>query len=195
MKKLLFASAAILMAFTVTQAQSGDALAKNDTKPSKEERKEFKKEKRDERTSLRKLEDNEVNYQSKEAFYSIYGDLPGVEWTKGKYFDEAIFDVEGISTTAYFDYDAQLVGTTSEKTFADLPVSAQNRIKKEYKDYTVEKILFFDDNEDIDTNMVLYGGEFNDEDNYFVELKKDNKVSVLQVTMDGLVGFFTELEK
>jgi hypothetical protein len=196
MKKIFFASAAILLAFVSTQAQSGDVtMVKDNVKPVKEERKEIRKEKKDQRITLRKLEGNEINYQSKQQFYRSFGDQPDVQWTKGKYFDQALFNKDGVATTAYFDFDAQLVGTTSDKTLAELPESAQKQIAKEYKDYTVEKVIFFDDNEDVDTDMIMYGSQFDDEDNYFVELKKDNKEVVLQVTMDGLVGYFTSLDK
>jgi hypothetical protein len=41
--------------------------------------------------------------------------------------------------------------------------------------------------------MILYGDQFDDEDNYFSELKKDNKAIVVQVTMDGAAGYFTDL--
>ncbi len=41
--------------------------------------------------------------------------------------------------------------------------------------------------------MILYNNAFDDEDNYFVELQKDNKTIVVQVTMDGLIGYFTAL--
>jgi hypothetical protein len=195
MKKVIFTSAAVLMAFISIHAQSSDDIAKNDTKPSKEERKEIRKEKKDDRITLRKLEGNDVNYQSKEQFYRSYGDRPDVLWSKGKYFDQALFNKDGIMTTAYFDFDSQLVGTTATKVFADLPVSAQNEINKHYKDYTVNQVIFFDDNEDVDTDMILYGSQFDDADNYFVELKKDNKEVVLQVTMDGQVGYFTTEER
>lgn len=195
MKKALFTSAAILIAFISINAQSTDAVAKNDTKPSKEERKEIQKEKKEQRITLRRMEGNEINYQSKEAFFRAYGDQQNVVWSKGKYFDQALFSKDGVMTTAYFDFDAQLVGTTSMKNFADLPESAQKEINKEYKDYTVGQVIFFDDNEDVDTDMILYGSQFDDEDNYFVELKKDNKDVVLQVTNDGLVGYFAGEEK
>jgi uncharacterized protein YxeA len=182
MKKLLLTSAVVLLAFIGMQAQP-DATIKNDSKPAKEERKEARKEKRDERG-------NEINYQSKESFYRTYGDVADVTWTKGKHFDQALFNDNGIATTAYFDLEGELVGTTALKTVADLPASAQNQINKLYKGYTVENVLFFDDNEAVDTDMILYGNAFEDEDNYFVELKKDNKIIVVQVNMDGRIGLF-----
>jgi len=85
------------------------------------------------------------------------------------------------------------VGTTNFVSFADLPEAGQKQILKEYKDYTVKEIVFFDDNENNDTNMVLYNSQFDGEDNYFVELQKDDKTIVVQVTPDGLTGYFTSL--
>ena len=195
MKKILFASAALLIAFITIHAQTLDAIAGgDDTKPTKEERKEIKKEKRDERITLRRVRGNEISYQSKEQFNRSYGTHPEVQWNKGKYFEEALFNNDGIMTTAYFDADSQLVGTTSDKTMTDLPLSAQKQIARQYKDYTVQKVIFFDDSEAVDTDMILYGSQFDDADNYFVELTKDNKSVVLQVSTEGLVGYFTGVE-
>ena len=87
-----------------------------------------------------------------------------------------------------------MVGTTSAKTFTDIPSKAQKFINEKYKDYSVGGVLFFDDNEFNETDMMLYNQQFDDEDSYFVELKKDNEEIVLHVTMDGLVFFFTRLE-
>ena len=185
MKKVLFASAALLLTIMGTEAQANDAI-------TKAEKKEIKKEKKEERVALRRQAGNEVSYQSKQSFYKDFGDQPNVVWTRTKFYDEAIFDKDGVPTTAYYDLDANLVGTTNMKTFADLPAAGQKQIKKDYKDYTVKAVVFYDDNENNDTDMVLYGNQFDDEDNYFVELQKDNKTIIVQCTMEGLVGYFAE---
>lgn len=185
MKKLLTLSAAGLMAFTVLQAQTDPPL-------TKEEKKEIKKEKKENRITLKRMEGTDVAYGSKQEFYRIYGNTTDVKWTRAQYMDEAVFNKDGVATTSYFDADGHLVGTTSVKTFADLPADAQRRIKKDYKDYSVERVVFFDDNEDVDTDMILYGQQFDDKDNYFAELKKDNKRVVVQVSTNGQVGFFSE---
>ncbi|MFT3937022.1 MAG: hypothetical protein QM726_25575 [Chitinophagaceae bacterium] len=189
MKKVLFVSAALLMAVIGTQAQTD--LAKND---SKSEKKEIRKEKKESRITLKKLEGPQVSYQSKQEFIRDFDNPTNVSWRRTSYFDEASFtSKEGLATTAYFDIDGQLVGTTSLKTFADIPADAQKRINKEYKDYTVKSVVFFDDNEANETDMILYNSQFDDEDNYFVALQKDDKTIVVQVTMDGNIGFFTEV--
>jgi hypothetical protein len=86
-----------------------------------------------------------------------------------------------------------LVGTTSPKTFTDIPVTAQKYINAKYRGYSKTNVLFFDDNELNDTNMILYGDQFDDADNYFVELRKNNKEIILQVSMNGEVSFFKQL--
>jgi len=42
--------------------------------------------------------------------------------------------------------------------------------------------------------MILYEQLFQDEDNYFVELKKENKEIILEVNMNGDVSLFKQLK-
>ena len=42
--------------------------------------------------------------------------------------------------------------------------------------------------------MNLFDLQFDDADNYFVELEKDNKKIVVQVNMSGDVSYFKRLE-
>lgn len=192
MKKLVFVSAAALLSFMSMQAQT-DNVANNGNNPSKEEKRELKREKKQEQITRRKQDGSDANYQSKETFYTDFGNHPEATWKTTSHYDEATFNNEGIRTIAYYDFNAQLVGTTCMKTFADLPQNAQKTISKNYKDYAVKDIVFFDDNELNDTNMMLFGNEFDDEDNYFVELQKENKTLIVQVNMEGMVGYFAEL--
>ena len=65
---------------------------------------------------------------------------------------------------------------------------------KNTKTHTVNAVLFVDDNELNDEDMILYNQQYDDVDSYFIELQKDNKEIVLHVTMDGTVYFFTRLK-
>ena len=76
-------------------------------------------------------------------------------------------------------------------TIADLGKTAE--IKKKYPGYKVENVIFFDDNEANDTDMMLYGIQFEDADNYFVELSKNNQTLVVQVNPFGEVFFFKQV--
>lgn len=183
--KKIFISAAILLTTATVFAQSSSDDGGDKT--------EVKKAKKHERIMQRKMDANEVSYQSKQSFFRDFGDLSNVLWSHTDYFDEATFTKDGHAMTAYYDIDAELVGTTSERSFSDLPANAQKFIGKKFKDYTPVKTFFFDDNEANDTDMILYGSEFDDEDNYFVEMQNGNKKVILQVPMNGAVKIFKEL--
>jgi hypothetical protein len=192
MKKIKMSALAIIFAVSGANAQSSDIAIRNDVKTDKQEDAAVRKEKRVEKKELRK-EDRDVSYQSKQQFYSDFGNVPVQQWSRTSYFDEATFLNDGQETKAYYDMESQLVGTTTHKSFDDLPASAQKYINNKYADYTKADVIFFDDNENNDMDMVLYGSRFDDSDMYFVELKRDNKDIILMVQANGNVSFFTQL--
>ena len=185
MKRLAILSMTFLLAFAVVQIQAQE--------PKKEAKKEAKKEVKNERKALRKLEGNVVSVASKNSFYTDFGDVPDVKWTKAEYLDEARFTKDGKQLTAFYAYDGKLVGTTEVKTFADLPPKGQKAIKDKYKDYSVGPVIFFDDNEFNEMDMLLYGLQFQDEDNYFVEMTKGDKKIMVRVDPIGAIYFFKQL--
>jgi hypothetical protein len=185
MKKLVVLSFSVLFALILNQSQAQES--------GKEQANSTKKEVKSERKALRKLEGNSISEIAKSSFYKDFGNLPGVQWKREMNFDVASFSEKGQKKEAFYDYDANLVGTTMVKTFADLPANAQKEIKTRYKDYSVGKIIFFDDNEWNETDMIMYGSQFNDADNYFVELSKGNEKIVVRVDIPGFVYNFTKL--
>jgi hypothetical protein len=162
-------------------------------RPDNKAMKETRKENRAERKELRKLEGRDINVLSKNNFTTSFGDATNVRWKRTDYFDEATFTKDGKVKTAFFDFDGNLVGTTERVTFTDVPASGQKEILKKYKDYTIGSVIFFDDNEFNESDMLLYGLQFDDEDNYFVELTKGKKNIVLRVNSRGSVYFFKDL--
>jgi hypothetical protein len=152
-----------------------------------------KKEIKTERKELRKLEGNVVSDRSKNAFIANFGNVPNVNWKRTNNFDEATFTKDGEKMTSFFDFDSKLVGTTIVKSFADLPSDAQKEVKLKYKDYKIGPVILFDDNEANDTDMILYDTQFDDADNYFVELSKGNEKTILMVNTDGVVSFFKKI--
>lgn len=176
MKKLILMSIASLMMVVTVNAQLVSKVS------NKEERKE-----------LRKLKGHAVSSDSKSQFKSDFGNLAGVQWKRTANFDEATFKKGKVTTTAYYDENAMLVGTMAPKKFTDLPAKAQNYIKDKYKGYTNSNVVFFDDNEKNETDMVFYDQQFSDKDSYFVELKKDKKDLVLEVSRNGNTSYFKNL--
>jgi hypothetical protein len=186
MKRFAILSMTFMFAASIMMGQT--------TKTEKVQVKETKKELKTEKEALRKLEDNMVSDKAKTNFYTDFGNVPNVQWRKSTYFYEASFTKGGQPITAFYDFDLKLVGTTSHKTFADLPASGQKEIKTRYKDYTIGPVVFFDDNEANDTDMYLYGVQFADAANYFVELTKGTNKIVLEVNPEGGIAFFTEVK-
>jgi hypothetical protein len=196
MKKLPILSMIVLFVMTFNHL-SGQSVVKKELKSEiKNEKEDVKKEKKvikTERVALHKLEGKEVSMASKNAFYVDFGDLKNVTWKRTSYFDEATFIKDGKEVKAYYDLNSKLVGTSSFAKFADLPQNAQKEIKEKYKDYSIGDVVFFDDNEANETDMLLYDVQFEDEDNYFVKLSKSNKSIVVQVNPRGEIFFFKEL--
>ncbi|MFT3947088.1 MAG: hypothetical protein QM763_08960 [Agriterribacter sp.] len=188
MKKIIVLAAATFLAITATQAQTQQEVA------VRKDIKELKKEEKTERKSLRKLEGNDVSVQSKDQFNIDFGNVPNVQWKRSGYFDEAVFTQNGITQKAFYDFNSNLVGIVIPKTFADLPKNAQKHINKKYNNYKIDRVILYDDNESNDTDMILYGTQFDDADNYFVELSEPGKKLILMVAKDGNVTFFKEMK-
>lgn len=186
MKRLAVLSMTFLFAVTIVLSQT--------QKADKEKTKETKKEAKADRVALKKLEGANVSTIAKGNFSSDFKDAKNVEWKRIDTFDKASFtNKDGQKMSAFYDIDGNLVGTTQFKTFADVPEKGQKEIQKMYKDYTVGQVVFYDDNEANSTDMILYRVQFDDADNYFVELSKGTKKIVLQVNTEGVVYFFKQL--
>ena len=186
MKKLAILSGAFLFIVAVAQGQT--------QKAEKEKVIENKNEVKTERAELRKLEGTEVSVLAKNNFSKDFSDAKNVQSKRVDTFDEFLFtNKDGQLTKAYYDYDGNLVGTTQRKTFADIPIKSQQQIKAKYKDYKIGEVFYYDDNDINDTDMILYGLQFDDNDLYFVELVKGTSKIVLQVDPEARVSFFTKL--
>jgi len=190
MKKLVVATMSILMVLISTTSNARDtrSMARNTKKNSAIESKMERKE-------IRESERNLVPEMAMDAFRIDFGNISDVSWERDHSMDIASFSKNGKQMKAFYDESSDLVGTTTPKTFAELPKYAQKQIKKYYKNYSIDKVIYFKDNESNDTDMLLYGVQFEDADNYFVELSNKNKNQniVLQVNPDGQVFFFKDL--
>ena len=189
MKKLIGLSVSVLLLMVTTTSNATETkgivpnTGKNRIKESKMERK-----------AIREEESNEVSDLSMDAFKADFGNIPDVMWERDLLFDKATFTKDGKKYDAFYDNTSTLVGTATQKTYADLPKKAQNNIKRHYKGFSVDKVIFYKDNEDNVYNMELYGVQFNSNDNYFVELSKKNENVVLEVTPHGNVSFFRDMQ-
>jgi hypothetical protein len=179
MKKLIVWSMALLVIMSFAFARISAQATYNDP--------------RSDRVPLKELEGTKVSEQAKTHFISDFGNIPDVRWKRSHNFDEAVFTKNGKQMTAWYDVDENLVGTTSKASFADLPADGQKAIKTRYKDYTAGTVILFDDNEVNQTDMILYDQQFDDADNYFVEMSKGKNNIVVMVSTTGEISFFKQL--
>jgi hypothetical protein len=193
MKKLFVISAATIVLAARVNAQANQVSIKTEIRDDKKEATAIKKEEKEKRKELKRSEGNEVSDQAQQQFRIDFGDIPVDKWERTANFDEASFLNKGYPMTAYYDADAQLVGTITNVAFEDIPSRAQEYIAQKYPDYSREGVVLFDDNESNETDMIVYGARVDDADNYFVDLKKDNQEIILQVSMFGDVSFFKQL--
>ncbi|HEX7847761.1 MAG TPA: hypothetical protein VF476_18305 [Chitinophagaceae bacterium] len=191
MKRLIAIPAMILFTASAAFSQVSHTQALHDRSIAKAELREVRKEDRDIRKEDRKIE---ISYQAKQNFYKDFPGASNIGYMKGKDFDEIVFTLDDQVKKAYYDMDANLVGTTQQVAFGELPAKARKEIANHYKSYTVDNVILFDDNEADETDMVLYGNRFEDRDNYFIEMVKEGKRIVLQSTPSGDVSFFAEVK-
>ena len=185
MKKLAIFSVFTLFAFSLMAGQT--------PKSEKGQGQETKKEQKAARVPLKKLEGNVVSDEAKKNFILDFSDVKDAQWKRSGTFDEVTFTKDHKQLTAYYDSGGMLVGTTSAREFSDLPDKGRQEIKSKYKDYTVNQVIFYDDNESNPTDMILWATQFDDEDLYFVELAKGINKIVVMVTPAGKVSMFKQL--
>jgi hypothetical protein len=179
-----------MLLFTATTAFSQDELAiaivgNSIHKTNKSQREEN-------RAIRREKSSTEPNYTTRQHFLTDFPNATNVTWKRNG-FEEASFTANGKDMKAFYDYDHELIGTTTPVNYFDLPAIARKYIEKHYSEYTTQSVILFDDNEYNQSDMKLYGNAFEDADNYFIELSNNNKTIVLEVNMEGLVTYFSDL--
>jgi hypothetical protein len=176
MKKILLA-AGVLLISTATFAHN---TPNSDNKKGKK--------------AARKEQTAQVNDFVKTQFYEDFPDATNINFERTKYFDEASFTTGTHQMRAYYDIRNELVGTTEDKQFSDLPANAQREIQKKYSNYKVDEVINYDDNEFNDTDMTMFDTAFDGADNNFVVLRKNSEILIVKVDMAGNVSYFKALK-
>lgn len=191
MKQLAILSVTALFALAMFQASAQGQTVRE----SQMRKKELKSDLKTEKKTLRTLKASEVRATSKTQFVADFGDIPDVQWAKFKNFDIATFTKDDRTMKAYYDSESKLLGTTTPTTFENLPATGQRRLLAKYKNHTVGKVFFFDENEayENEEDMELYGVPFEHLDHYFVELINGSTRIMVKVTKEGDVSFMTKL--
>ena len=193
MKKILILPALMIVMAGTVSAQSAVAVVKHDKKFLSQEEKDIRKEKQTDRQELRNLRSEEVSNATRQQFYQDYGIRTQAMWKKDGNFDVATFALNGATISAYYNPNSELVGTTTNKTWADLPARTKQQIAKKYPGYSEVAVTLFNDNEANKSDMILYGERITDPNNYFIEMVKNGKKIVLKSDKAGDVSLFRNL--
>lgn len=179
MKKLIIA--ALFISSTAATYANSHATGHNSRSAKKEMRR------------LRHLATkHEVSYLSIQQFQSDFPGATNVRYRAGANFDEVAFrDADGQQKVAYYDFYNSLIGTTQAVDFSKLPEGAQKEIQNKYADYHIGPVIYFKDNLENESDMILFSQSFADADNYFVELNGPKNI-ILKVSKDGIVSYFTD---
>lgn len=183
MKKFVSATVIVFaLAFTTTALAQATAITKDTKSPSLSKQAVIKMEHEARKTDIR--------FQSRQQFNVDFPSATDITFWQSNNIDVISFTQNKLQCKAYYDADSKLIGTVTPKTIADIPANALAHIRKNYKDFSIDKVIFFDDNEFNESDIILYGQTFNDADNYFAELSKGGKKFVVKIEKDGVVSFF-----
>jgi len=124
------------------------------------------------------------------SFNSYFPDAGNPSWALDNQYMKASFMQNNTAVNAYFDTDGNLVGTTKEASFLDIPQKAQEHITNKYKDYTIgQTILFIDNDAENESDIFRIPDS---EAGYFVSLSNGKKEIILQVNKSGDTSFYEE---
>ncbi|MES2002944.1 MAG: hypothetical protein V4450_00380 [Bacteroidota bacterium] len=131
-------------------------------------------------TSAFAMDANKVDYQVKRNFEARFNGAQNVKWSAKDDFFKASFTYAEENVEAFFNQDGDLIGTSRKIDFERLPLSAIQKIKKEYASYKVAESIEFDQDGDR---------------SYYVSLEDGNKQQILQVSLYGNVCVYKGAKK
>lgn len=194
MKKPFFSAMLMMLLSAALYSQSSENNVKNDLAMIRKDDARLKKQERTEKKELKRIEATDVSYMTMNNFYADFPGARVISKERTPFYDRVSYSLNGQQHAAFYDINSNLIGTITVKTYTDLPVNARNLIDRKYRGYQKAAVLLFDDNEENDADMILYGKVFDDRDSYFIELSKPARRIVLQVTPEGEVSFFGDIK-
>ncbi len=110
------------------------------------------------------------------TFNNFYKVKSGVTWKFAENFHKASFEINGTKNEVFFTPEGEYLGITQPFAYNKLPKAALNTIAASYAypKYALEECIVFKNAEN--------------ELNYFVSMKKGNKIIVLQINEYGTVS-------
>ena len=119
--------------------------------------------------------EEKVSTRVLDAFKNEFNTAKEVEWTVGNTYYMATFTYNDKYVFAYYNMEGTLLGLSHYISTAELPMTLQNNLKKNYSDYWVSDLFEVAKNgrteyyvtlENADKKIVLQSSDSNDWDDY-----------------------------
>lgn len=138
--------------------------------------------------------DEHINTLTVSRFHIDFPAASEVSWTRDASFDKVTFQQQGLTLTAYYDFDNELMGVMQHVDEAVLSEQTLKKIEKEYKAYSITKVLKYEDNQDNSNDLSYFYEPIHDPLSYFVEMTSEKHTIILQVSPEGYISFFKQLQ-
>jgi len=126
------------------------------------------------------LDVNKISYKAKNNFEAQFSGAENVTWTLRETYAKASFTIEEQKVDAFFSTEGDLIAFSRKIDLKKLPLSALQKIKKDYSTFTVAESIEFDEN---------------GEKSYYVSLEDGAKKQILQVSLYGSVSIYKGQKK
>lgn len=121
------------------------------------------------------MDASKVNFRVKSNFESLFADAKNVKWDAKENYVKATFQYDDETLEAFFGADGELIGQSRKVEMKELPKNAQQKIKKDFGNYTVTDAIEF----------VKDGDK-----SYYVSLEYGAKKRILQVSLFGSISLY-----
>lgn len=126
-------------------------------------------------TSVLAADVSKVNFRVLNAFEAQFAGATDVNWTVTSDYTKVKFVLEGEKVEAFYNSNGDVIGTSRKTEFKRLPLTAIQKIKKNYAKYQVTETIEF---------------ELNGERRYYVSVENASDRKILEVSLYGQVSVF-----
>jgi len=127
-----------------------------------------------------------VSYAVQQEFAADFAGAQNVTWAITKNCQKAIFTIDGVTKTAFYNLSGDFLGTTQVVGYNAIPAKSQKLIADAYKGYTAGDVIVYQTNQEINTEI--------DGTSYFVDLKSADHEILVRVTAEGKLDFFKQVK-
>jgi len=134
-----------------------------------------------------------INKFTVEQFQEDFPQALNTNWIRESNFSKVSFLQGGVSLTAYYGYDSNLMGVMEEETASSLPEKGLRKLEEHYPDYTIKEVVEYKDNEANSNDALYFYEPLHEADSYFAEISNDKHTIIVQILPDGELSFFKKL--